>query len=404
MRRRLKRCLREWWKFNKRGYMNQQFIVKNLNKFSRKSDDYLIGSIDELTLLDIETSIYDESFEFSNFKIIDKYLNLLDIDIHELLILRKLNHNIKKLYKIKQSDRTSIIKQVKTLLTETSRNIYVTRLDIKNFYSSINKNNLLKKLLENDYLLSYHSKFLLNQLFNEHTQLSTKQGLPFGLNLSATLSELYMRDFDKKIQKIDGVYYFARYVDDIIIFSIKDINIKELIEEKHYLHDELHFNEDKCEFTTITQNNPFELSFLGYKFNYANKILNISIADKKISKIKSRIIYTFIDYFKTNDFNLLDKRIRFLTGNYIIYKNEDRALKGGLSYNYSFINDYTVLKELDKFLIKTIFSKNGSIGKKNCLSNIQKKALKKYSFLFGFQNKVLHKFNKHEHSLIKRCW
>ena len=80
--------------------MNQQFIVKNLNKFSRKSDDYLIGSINELTLFNIENSIYDESFTFSNFKIIDKYLNLLDIDIHELLILRKLNHNIKNRYSL----------------------------------------------------------------------------------------------------------------------------------------------------------------------------------------------------------------------------------------------------------------------------------------------------------------
>jgi len=247
--------------------------------------------------------IYDETFQFNDFKIIDKYFNLLDIDIHELLVLRKLNQNIKKLYKIKQSDRNQIIKQVKVLLSETSKNIYVTRLDIRGFYSNIDKNKILKKLLENDYLLSYHSKYLLRKLFLEHDQLIGQTGLPFGLNLSATMSELYMRDFDKNIRGIDGVYYFARYVDDIIIFSYKDIDFQKIIQQNGYLHSELDFNQDKCETLLVNGGRNFSLNFLGYKFSSTtSSSLMISISNNKINKIKTRIIHSFLNFFKNNDF------------------------------------------------------------------------------------------------------
>jgi len=372
-------------------------------KFSRKNDEYLVGKIEDATLLNIEKSIYNESFQFSDFKIIDKYLNLLEMDIHELLVLRKLNNNIKRLYKIKQADRNSIIKQVQVLLTETSKEIYITRLDIRNFYSSIDRNKILKKLLENDYLLSYHSKYLLQKLFFDHGQISNHAGLPFGLNLSATLSELYMRDFDKNIRNIDGVYYYARYVDDIIVFSYKNIDIQKTINEKKYLHSELKFNQDKCK-TVLAHDRDFLLDFLGYKFEYENNSLSISISKNKINKIKSRIIHAFLDFFKRGDFTLLEKRIIFLTSNYIIYENENRKLKGGLSYNYNLINNYNVIQELDTFLVKTIFSKNGSFGKRNCLTKEQKEKLKKYTFHFGFHQKVLYKFSRQEHSSIKRCW
>ena len=230
-------------------------------------------------------------------------------------------------------------------------------------------------------------------------------GLPFGLNLSSTMSELYMRDFDKNIRGIDGIYYFARYVDDIIIFSYKDIDIQKTIEKNGYLHSELDFNQDKCETLLVNGGRNFSLNFLGYKFSsIGNSNLMISISDNKINKIKTRIIHSFLDFFKKNNFDLLEKRIRFLTSNYLIYKNEDRELKGGLAYNYNLINNYDVLKELDRFLLKTIFSKNGSFGKKNSLTRTQKSKIKRYSFDFGFHKKVLYKFSRNEHSFIKRCW
>lgn len=386
--------------------MNHEFNQKNLKRFFRKKDEYLIGNIEDSKIIELENAILNEEFQFKEFKIINKYLNLLDIDIYDLLVLRKLNNNIKKIYDLKQADRNSIINQVSTLLCENSRDIYVTRLDIKNFYQSIDIDVILNKLLKNDILLSYHSKYLLKQLFINHEQFKNKKGLFFGLNLSATLSELYMRDFDKKIKSLDGVYYYARYVDDIIIFSFKEMDIKKLIVDEKYLPKGLLINLEKYKYLKIIGSSPFELDFLGYKFKYSStdKKLNISISDNKINKIKTRIILSFLDYYKNLNFNLLHDRIKFITGNYNIYKNENRFLNGGLSYNYKLVNDDNVFNELDNFLKKTIFSKKGSLGKKNCLDITQKDILNKYSFMFSFKNSVLHKFSRIKHGMIKRCW
>lgn len=386
--------------------MNQEFNQKNLNRFFRKKDEYLISEVEDSKLFETEQSILSENFQFKEFKIINKYLNLLDIDIYDLLVLRKLNNNIKKIYNIKQADRNSIINQVSTLLSEDSRDMYVTRLDIKDFYQNIDTDIILNKLLKNDILLSYHSKYLLKQLFLNHIQFQNKKGLYYGLNLSATLSELYMRDFDKKIKSLNGVYYYARYVDDIIIFSFKEIDIKELIENKNYLPEGLSINTEKYEYLKIVGSSNFKLDFLGYEFKYmkTEKKLNVSISTNKINKIKTRIILSFLDYIKNKRFNLLHDRIKFITGNYNIYKNDNRYLNGGLSYNYKLVNDESVFKELDNFLIKTIFSKKGSLGKKNSLTIQEKKILKKYSFLFSFKNSVLHKFSRNKHGIIKRCW
>lgn len=391
--------------------MNQQFTKDNMLGFYRKADEYKIGEVNLDLLESISENIYSEDFIFENFTLINNYINLQKIDIHKLLVLRKLNFHIKKLYKVKQSDRKSIIKQVKVLLSEKSRKIYVTRLDIKDFYPSINRDKVLRKIVNNDYLLSYHSKILLNKLFTDNEQIKAIKGLPFGLNLSATLSELYMRDFDKKIASIDGIYYYARYVDDIIIFSYKDTDIESLILHENYLPQGLVFNQEKVYKKEIDIKSDFEIDFLGYKFNVFNndksinkRTISISIAENKVNKIKNRIIKSFLDYFKNKDFNLLLKRVAFLTGNHVIYHNEGRKLKGGLYYSYEYITNYSVLKELDVFLRKIIFSRNGSIGKKNSLSSVNKKNLLKYSFLFGFEKKLLNNFSNHEISKIKRCW
>lgn len=388
--------------------MNHEFSRNNLKKFYRKKDEYLIAPLDDFLLTDLESNILNEEFQFKEFKIINKYLNLLDIDIYDLLVLRKLNSNIKNVYNVKQSDRNSIIHQVSTLLTENSRDMYITRLDIKDFYQSIDINTILTKLLKNDILLSYHSKYLLRQLFQNHNQFIGKKGLYYGLNLSATLSELYMRDFDKKIKSLSGVYYYARYVDDIIIFSFKELDIKRLINDEKLLPKGLSLNSKKYEYLKIIGSSNFKLDFLGYEFKCTKieKKINfsISISKNKIDKIKKRIILSFLDFYKNSDFDLLHNRIKFITGNYNIYKNDNRFLNGGLSYNYKLVNNEDVFKELDTFLLKTIFSKKGSLGKKNHLTISQKKILKKYSFLFSFNNSVFHKFSRSKHSMIKRCW
>lgn len=50
--------------------------------------------------------------------------------------------------------------------------------------------------------------------------LSFENGLPRGLSISSVMSELYMKYFDLRIRRLEGVYYYARFVDDIVVFVV----------------------------------------------------------------------------------------------------------------------------------------------------------------------------------------
>lgn len=389
--------------------MNQNFSRVETIKFIREIDKIEYEITEEelsIELDDIFSKIIEETFEFE-FK---KFKDFLIVsDLGQSLILKKLNYNIKRLYKEEQANRKLIISQVKILLEENC-SFWILRTDIKSFYESIDRNRIIEKL-KDDAMLSYHSMYLIGKIFSNE-KVYGDLGLPRGLNISATLSEIYMRKFDRWTQRFQGVYYYARFVDDIIVFFYSE---KAMIRYRNELDtslNELCYGLEKNEFKTtefngarLSVNTP--LSYLGYKFWKEKDKLKICIADNKIKKIKTRVIQSYLDYFKNKNFSLLEKRIKFLTGNYSIRKNKSGTeLKAGIHYNYFQINDITGLMNLDHFHKKIIFSEKKAFGKKICkhLDNTKKNKLKKYTFLSGHQNKIYTSFSNEEMKLIVSCW
>ncbi|HML66220.1 MAG TPA: RNA-directed DNA polymerase [Dysgonomonas sp.] len=390
--------------------MNQNFSSQQLMRLCKQDEweDYDLTKDGLLKLIDENfEKIISGTFEFQINKVGDYYLTE---DLPQKLILRKLNDNLKRLYKDEQANRRIIIRQVKTLLEENGP-MWILKTDIEKFYESIDKEKIISKL-KNDSMLSFHSLYLIDKLFS-NDKIEGITGIPRGLNISATLSEIYMRKFDRWVQRIIGVYYYARFVDDIVIFS----NDKSVIED---INKNINFNLEKGlkkkEKKTAIYNGSdiktsYPLEYLGYRFttttNGRNKSLSLSIAEKKVKKIKSRIIYSFLDYLKNADFDLLEKRIKFLTGNFSVKKSNDgNELKAGLYYNYSHITDLRVFDELNIFYRKLLYSRNGSLGiKLNAnLSSHQRDILSKYSFKHGFLKKVYISFTFEEMSNIKKCW
>ena len=393
--------------------MNQVFSKTELFKLAKQTefDEYGCSVEDLLEELDLTfNKINNHTFEFEIREIFDFYST--DNLCHKL-VLRKLNDNIKRLYKDEQANRRLIITQIKILLEETCPS-WILRTDIKQFYESINRERIITRLKDNA-MLTFQSIYILENLFS-HPVLSTQKGLPRGISISSTLSELYMRRFDKWIKRLPGVYYYARYVDDIIVFahSPETINnIKYNINSKlHELAEGLEINTHKTDdFNGNFIPNTKPLDYLGYKFvknsQKKNEKLVVTISVKKIKKIKSRIIKALLDYNKNDDFNLLVKRIRFLTGNYSIRKRIDgNDLRAGIYYNYSEINDTSSLQELNLFMNKAIHSKNGAFGKKmfNKLSKDQKNKLSSHSFRYGYLNRVFNSFTFEEMKSIISCW
>jgi hypothetical protein len=242
-------------------------------------------------------------------------------------------------------------------------------------------------------------------------------GLPFGLNISATLSEIYMKAFDRDIKKIDGIYFYVRYVDDILVFTYKEENfydeIKKILPKKLNFHEDSKYKQKFIKLPFKTSEGSFD--YLGYNFSIKNEQLITTIADIKIKKIKSRIIMSFINYFRDKNFQLLHQRIKFLSSNYYIrQENKDanerevKKLKSGIYYNYKLmsVDKLEQLNDLDIFLQKTIYSKKGKFGKKvlRLLTQNQRNKLKKHSFRVGFEKKISHNFKETTLSEITKGW
>lgn len=394
--------------------MNQNFSSKELLKFVKQTDinEYGYSSGD-----DLEEDLENISSQINkrDFKLEIKYLHdyYFTENLGHKLVLRKLNDNIKRIYKDEQANRRIIISQIKTLLKDNSPS-WILKTDIRKFYENINRDSIFNKL-KDDAMLSFQSISILGDLFM-HESISPITGLPRGINISSILSEIYMRRFDKWIKRFPGVYYYARFVDDIIIFSYSEESVSNLNEKLRLKLSELtgglKINENKTKLykSALYRYKP-PLEYLGYKFyktsSQPKSSIIVSIADSKVKKIKSRIIMALVDYCKNMNFDLLVKRMKFLTGNYSIRKNNNGDdLKAGIYYNYSEINDQEILNELTEFLCKSVYYKVSSLGRKlkDKLTGNQKKIICRNSFKYGFEKKIYNSFTFDEMKLIIRCW
>lgn len=243
---------------------------------------------------------------------------------------------------------------------------------------------------------------------------------------------------DNYIKTHNQVFYYNRYVDDIIIF-IKDDKKFNLENIKSKLPKGLKINKQKTEIfriqcrcsvacvctgncncskkcnCQIDETKNHRMNFLGYQFEFPDvpnkklkeRSIKISISKVKINKIKSRIIYSLLSYISSKNFFLLKQRIQFLTSNYKVFENiPEMNLKAGIYYSYPLVNNFEPFDDLNLFLQKSICAKNKSFGNKlkNCLSQNQRDELRKLSFKRGSRERRMIDLTSEEIGLIKKCW
>lgn len=350
---------------------------------------------------------------------------------YDYKVLESLHRKITSLYDTTTANRHHIVFQLAKLLEEDTP-LGVIKLDIASFYESIDRKQILTELFC-EARLSIASKSKLKQLF-ENDIIRYSEGLPRGINISAVLAELFMKEFDKKVQQVEGVYYYARYVDDIIIVTWN--NPTQVFEKVvTLLPSSLNLNQEKtltpmfvgcqCQKTPKEElcpkkkkcdchkkcvgKNDFE--YLGYRFIFPDYpttekgTLKIRIAQSKIQKIKTRIVLSLKAGAWDDNFRTLQKRIQFLTSNYTIHKateTQKGSLRGGIYYNYPLLTDTTDLEELNIFLRKCVYSSSKFFGLD--LSRKQKKILASYSFCSGYADRRHFNFTRKELNRITRCW
>ncbi|HAT3959466.1 antiviral reverse transcriptase Drt3a [Citrobacter freundii] len=408
--------------------LNQSFDEKTLLKLTTKKEiiNFKLGrNTNEYveSLKSIAKKINNDSFSFStinSFQYNGKIIYKINSP-EECYTIKKISDNIKRLYKIKFSSKEDIVNQVINILSDTS-SYRVFRLDVKEFFESIDFKSVLDKLSA-DNILSNSS---LSKLHNLRQQLpSYFRGLPRGLAISSVLAELYMEEIDNIIRSEIGIYFYARYVDDIIIV-LHDENIDMTYFEKIFSNKKLLLNNKSTKLNIPSVNysdNTYNFNFLGYTYLIHNitdddgfRKITVDISTKKQKKIKTRIIQSILAYSRDHNDELLIKRIKFLSGNYSVnlnndfqkkYSEEDGSiLKGGIYYNNKFINTDANLSTLNDFIKKLLFcKKKNSIGRAVQKIPIStRRILISHCFVSGHFNAIFHDFTSSDIKEINKCW
>lgn len=317
--------------------------------------------------------------------------------------IKQIANNISRIYKVRQANRNQIVTQLSDCLSDGFP-YHVVKLDVQEFYESVDHSVLLTKL-KSDQLLSATTMRLIERLLWDYAAVAGTpgRGLPRGVGLSAILSELYMRDFDDRISTLEEVAFYARYVDDIIVLfaptkgSTTDGYRKKAVEELR--RKRLVVN------TTKSREAPpdTELTYLGYEFREVLRTsCKVLMSDAKFQKYKKRLDASFTRYDRQRAkkprkaYRLLVKRVQYLTGNTQLTHSKQNAFVG-IYFSNPHLTDLSQLKRLDDALATHIRKQTHS-------ANLRAK-LQQYSFQKGYSERIFRRFHRQdEFKEITKAW
>jgi retron-type reverse transcriptase/ribosomal protein S20 len=316
------------------------------SKLFEESLDYEIATI--------QRKVTNYSYRFSPFK---EKLILKDKDsnpravyiptIRDRLVLDALRIYLNELFRkdLRPYQKTvqENISDIKTALKSEQYDAFL-KLDVKNFFPSLNHEILLAKLarrVEDKTVLS-----LLRKILNR-----SESGVAQGLSISSQLAAIYLNELDMELTQRKDIKYF-RFVDDILVICSQS-NAKAI--EAHIqtkmsgLKLNLHALSvgGKSEIGHLGKD---ELQYLGFVF----KPNTISVREASIEKLRKRIEEVFITCL--NDETLSYKeQIREI--HHKLNLKITGCIYDGQTYGWMFffnqINDLTLLHHLDWYVKKT---------------------------------------------------
>ena len=325
------------------------------------------------------------------------------------LYIRHLNRRLSKAYKVRHTNRHDIVRQVRELM-KADAHLRIVRADIRRFFRNIDFQSLLEQLRVDGFLTSTEIDAIMNiAAFTARFQL---RGIPWGLSISSTLAEIYLRTFDSIIRSTQHVYYYQRFVDDIVLFTTNEAQSMVNQLESQLTAIGLSLNMEKTVAISESPTSTAHFTYLGYEFNRqpvskkgATKI-SVTIDPAKLERLKQRVKESLSQFYIDNNWRDLRDRIRVLTGNYTIEKSyHETPIKTGIFFNYLEINELSQLQLLDTFLrerlsaLRSWLRRHGSTTHRTNIGELYK-----FSFLIGFKNKVIHRISPHRLSQIGGIW
>lgn len=278
------------------AFYNYKIDKGHLNKREEKE---LREFIDEEKYLNIALNINSEDFNFAppSKKLINKMGSEKKRIVYcysneESMILKFITHHLLR-YDYKMASNCYSFRRVvgvkKAISTITNSpnidNMYAYKVDIKNYFNSINIDMLLpilEKVVEDVPTYNFIKKLLLlDKSIIDGKVIEEKRGAMAGVSFAPFLANVYLMDLDKYFE--DNNILYARYSDDIIVFAS---SLEELELYKKYICDvisskALLINKDK----EYVFSKGEEWNFLGIK--YHNK--KVDLSEVTVKKIKGKI-------------------------------------------------------------------------------------------------------------------
>lgn len=393
--------------------LKQTFDRDSVAKLITQKDVWTWGlwtnsSEQEVKLVDLVQSIQSKIGTVSSFDIyIHRGKNTYQASCAEdSIIFRNLDRCIRRIYKVKQSDRNKIVGQIKKIL-EDNGNYKVLRLDIEKCYESIDFDAVINNI-SSGMILSPENISVLKSV-KEQCLRQGILGLPRGLCFSPTLTEIFLERIDKYLSRNNDVIYVTRYVDDyfLVVEGNSANDIENHIKDKlSSIGLKLNSSSDKY-YRNVSQAAQF--SYLGYNFNVIyngrskkNSVV-VTISQEKLNRIKTKIALSFNSYNKSSkedkDFSLLKQRLNYIAVIKSIKQHENGDLLGGIAFNYKHVSDeFECLKTLDGFYNNLIDS-----GRYNFTQN-QKIELRKKSFYGYVKKNVNGRFTRRKVKQLTGIW
>lgn len=296
---------------------------------------------------------------------------------------------------------------------------HIIKADIDSFYDSIDVSRILADL-ESDARIDSVTIGLVNKLIDGCRNVPEYGGgLPAGVSVSASLAHYHLQGFDREMSTMEGVIYYSRYVDDIVIAVESQISPQSILEAARLLLREmgLEFGQSKTEIyygedhgSRKTNKHPLQgnsLMFLGYQYQWEQGCLRVDITESREARILEKLQLTFSSWdaarmqrngSKGSADGLLLNRLRFLAGNCHLRNSKSRVAVGVTFSNRSIDENSGSLVRLDAALQSEIANRSPGLTARMVSK------LGSISFVEGYIDMHYWRFSPKDLSSITAVW
>ncbi|MGQ4543219.1 antiviral reverse transcriptase Drt3a [Dermabacteraceae bacterium P13088] len=322
---------------------------------------------------------------------------------------------------VKNPNRNSTVRALQTALRKDyDHTIY--KVDIKDFFESIPHAELIK-LIDEEKQLDPITKTLLKRLLEEFSSIKgsrfqkrqNRTGLPRGVSISQLAADLYMQRFDRQIFIKEGVLFYARYVDDIVIILLErhaDSLIKQINDEIKKIG--LSVNTDKT--VKIKYENKSyhsiglkanQFQYLGYTFKKRGSQLETGVTVDWVNKYKHRLNCIFESRRAaapkdTYADGLFINRLRFLFGNRKLNESKNAPMVGFFFSHKALDENAVELRALNSYFEN--YLKKNILEEPCILTDLAKKRLEEFSIIESFKSRAYYNPPFKKIAELKACW